>query len=64
MAAAWGLWGPAALADVVDLRAQHLFTQTVVDLSAAEVQADATQEITNLEVRRPPTARREWAGLP
>ncbi|MER5876219.1 DUF3710 domain-containing protein [Streptomyces sp. NPDC001910] len=42
--------GPAALADVVDLRAHHLFTQTVVDLSAAEGQADATQEITNLEV--------------
>ncbi|WP_051878749.1 DUF3710 domain-containing protein [Streptomyces sp. NRRL B-24720] len=47
--------GPAALADVVDLRAHHLFTQTVVDLSAAEVQADATQEITNVEVRWPTT---------
>ncbi|MFD6921056.1 DUF3710 domain-containing protein [Streptomyces sp. NPDC059944] len=42
--------GPAALADLVDLRAHHLFTQTVVDLSAAEVQADAAQEIANLEV--------------
>lgn len=47
--------GPAALADVVDLRAHHLFTQTVVDLSAAEVHADATQEIANLEVRWPTT---------
>ncbi|MFF1301235.1 DUF3710 domain-containing protein [Streptomyces sp. NPDC058296] len=47
--------GPAALADVVDLRAHHLFTQTVIDLSAAEVHADATQEITNLKVRWPTT---------
>ncbi|WP_392668700.1 DUF3710 domain-containing protein [Streptomyces sp. LN785] len=47
--------GPAALADVVDLRAHHLFTQTVVDLSAAEVQADATDEIADVEVRWPAT---------
>ncbi|WP_329165060.1 DUF3710 domain-containing protein [Streptomyces sp. NBC_01717] len=47
--------GPAALADVVDLRTHHLFTQTVVDLSAAEVQADATEEITDVEVRWPAT---------
>ena len=50
-----GYGGPAALADLVDPRAHHLFTQTVVDLSAAEGQADATQEITNLEVRWPTT---------
>ncbi|WP_405860753.1 DUF3710 domain-containing protein [Streptomyces sp. NBC_01515] len=47
--------GPAALTDLVDPRAHHLFTQTVVDLSAAEGQADATQEITNLEIRWPTT---------
>ncbi|MEV0481059.1 DUF3710 domain-containing protein [Streptomyces sp. NPDC050508] len=45
--------GPAALTDLVDPRAHHLFTQTVVDLSAAAVHADATQEITNLEIRWP-----------
>ncbi|MEU2931049.1 DUF3710 domain-containing protein [Streptomyces sp. NPDC007251] len=45
--------GPAALADVVDPRAHHLFTQTVVDLSAAEGQTDATQGITEVEVHWP-----------
>ena len=57
--------GPAALTDLVDPRAHHLFTQTVVDLSAAERPAEeaegkghvnATAEITNLAIRRPATA--------
>ncbi|MEW2161129.1 DUF3710 domain-containing protein [Streptomyces sp. NPDC007189] len=45
--------GPAALADAVAPRAHRLFTQTVVDLSAAEGQTDATQEITGVEVHWP-----------
>ena len=62
-----GYGGPAALTDLVDPRAHHLFTQTVVDLSAAEEageaeeaeeegHVDATAEITNLEIRWPTTA--------
>ncbi|MFI6662296.1 DUF3710 domain-containing protein [Streptomyces sp. NPDC050523] len=47
--------GPSALADVVDPRAHHLFTQAVVDLSAAANQVDAPQEITALEIRWPAT---------
>jgi len=50
-----GYGGPAALTDLVDPRAHHLFTQTVVDLSAAEGLLDTTQEITSLEVRWPTT---------
>jgi hypothetical protein len=45
--------GPAALADAVDPRAHHLFTQTVVDLSAAGGQTDAVQELTAVEVHWP-----------
>lgn len=45
--------GPAALGDAVDPRAYHLFTQTVVDLSAAEGQTDSTEEIPEVEVRWP-----------
>ncbi|MEV6496639.1 DUF3710 domain-containing protein [Streptomyces prunicolor] len=50
-----GYGGPAALTDLVDPRAHHLFTQTVVDLSAAEEEGhlDTTEEITNLEIRWP-----------
>ncbi|MFG2949870.1 DUF3710 domain-containing protein [Streptomyces adustus] len=49
-----GYGGPEALTDMVDPRAHYLFTQTVVDLSAAtEGPAGATQEITNLEIRWP-----------
>ncbi|MFG2776967.1 DUF3710 domain-containing protein [Streptomyces prunicolor] len=50
-----GYGGPEALTDLVDPRAHHLFTQTVVDLSAAaeEGHMDATEEITTLEIRRP-----------
>ncbi|MCI3276055.1 DUF3710 domain-containing protein [Streptomyces cylindrosporus] len=47
-----GYGGPTALTDLVDPRARHLFTQTVVDLSAAEGGTD-TEEITYLEVRWP-----------
>jgi hypothetical protein len=45
--------GPTAVADMVDPRAYHLFTQTVVDLSAVHGHVDATQEITELEIRWP-----------
>jgi hypothetical protein len=38
---------------MVDPRAYHLFTQTVVDLSAVHGHVDATQEITELEIRWP-----------
>ncbi|MFF4805446.1 DUF3710 domain-containing protein [Streptomyces sp. NPDC001351] len=50
-----GYGEPSALTDLVDPRAHHLFTQTVVDLSAAEEHLDTTEEITNLEVRWPTT---------
>ncbi|MFF1725714.1 DUF3710 domain-containing protein [Streptomyces sviceus] len=45
--------GPAALADVVDPRALHLFTQSVIDLTEAEGPTDTAEEIMAVEVRWP-----------
>ncbi|MGW0831988.1 DUF3710 domain-containing protein [Streptomyces prunicolor] len=45
------LRGPEALAAVVEPRVRHLFTQTVVDLSAAP--PAATEEVTAVEIRWP-----------
>lgn len=45
--------GPLALAEVMDPRAHHLFTQTVVDLSAAEGPTSPAQEITDVEILWP-----------
>lgn len=45
--------GPAALADVVDLRAHHLFTRSVIDLAQADGPTDTVEEITDVEVRWP-----------
>ncbi|MFF7274349.1 DUF3710 domain-containing protein [Streptomyces griseorubiginosus] len=45
--------GPSALAEVVDPRVHHLFTQTVVDLSSAEAFTGSAQEVTDVEIRWP-----------
>jgi hypothetical protein len=45
--------GSSVLAEVVDPRVHHLFTQTVVDLSAAEDSAGSAQEVTDVEIRWP-----------
>jgi hypothetical protein len=44
---------PSAPAEWVDPRVHHLFTQTVVDLSAAEDSTGPAQEITAVEIRWP-----------
>ncbi|MEU0414047.1 DUF3710 domain-containing protein [Streptomyces griseorubiginosus] len=45
--------GPSVPAEAVDPRVQHLFTQTVVDLSSAEDSTGPAQEVTEVEIRWP-----------